>query len=190
MKIPVKSSVVYAGYGFGSGDGGSASEYYHEGVLVGVFSKVDFKGNAVLAPNGDTLEVDITGGGISGLEISDEDTSIGTFTKLNFEGAAVNVVDEGAGKATVTFSPSPSDLTIKDEGSTVTTTAKKINFIGDYVRVRPVVPISEWNLLSDVEPSMDAYPGQGGNPEEVDVLVEVPDSSIIKNITCDPSALS
>ena len=195
MLVPIKNNVVYqviSGGGGSSGGGGTAdpSEYFEDGVSKGTFSKINFTGNATLTPNGDTLDIDIptTGTGTNEIEILDEGVSLGNFQKIDFEGDGIVVTDEGGGlaKVVVTQLPSTVDLTIKDEGNIVTTTAKKVNFVGDYVTVKPRVPMSEWALLSDVEPSLDDYLGDG-TPEEVDVIVDFPDTSILKDVDCDPS---
>lgn len=194
MLVPIKNNTVYQviSGGGSSGGGGTAdpSEYFEDGVSKGTFSKINFTGNANLTSAGDTLTIDIpnSGGGTNEIGIRDEGTPLGNFQNIDFVGDGITVTNEGGGVAKVTVNQVPStvDLTIKDEGDIVTTTAKRVNFVGDYVTVKPRVPMSEWALLSDVEPSLDDYLGDG-TPEEVDVIVDFPDTSILKDVDCDPS---
>jgi len=160
-----------------------------EGVDVVTTNKIDFVGpNVSVSTTGGKAVVTIsdTDTNTTDLIVQDEGTSVLTTNTIDFQGAGVSVSNTG-GKAVVTINGGGSaNLEIQDEGNTLTTSVQKINFIGPYITARQKVTINEWNPLSNVEPNMLDYQGNGVS-DEIEVYVDVPDSSILRDISCDPS---
>lgn len=166
---------------------GSSTEYKDEGVSLGTFPKVDFKGNGVSAvANGDTLEVNVnfSDTNTTDLVVKKDGTTVGTTDTIDFVGSNFTVTQEvDRIKVEVESSTGSADIAVADEGDVVVTSLSKINFIGDYVTVRPRINMSDWEFLSDVEPSLLDYSGDGSSTE-ADVYIDIPDSSILKNVDC------
>ncbi len=171
-------------------DTDTITEYFDDGNSQGILSKVNFIGAGVTAsPNidGETIDVTIPGTdtNTTDLKTYKDGTLILTTDSIDFVGSEF-VVSNVAGKATVSLNlpASSGSVGISDEYNEVSNAVTNINFIGDYVTVRPRVPMSDWASMSDVDPSLSDYDG-GGNPSMVDVYIDIPDPTIQKNITCD-----
>jgi hypothetical protein len=168
--------------------GANPTEYFDESISLGTAEKVNFSGAGVTASKvGDTIQVVIPNNdtNTTDLKVYSGASLESTTDEIEFDSDDFIVTDV-AGRAVVTLkSPggTGSDLGIYDEYNLVTPIAKNINFVGDYVTVRQRVPIEEWNLLEDVEPNMAEYLGDGTS-DTVDVFIDVPDSSLLKNVTC------
>jgi hypothetical protein len=113
-------------------------------------------------------------------------TLITTTDELEFDFDDFQVTDN-AGRAVISLKPitAVAEIGVYDEYNLVTATTKNINFIGDYVTVRQRVPMSEWDLLNNVNPDLSSYLGDG-LADTVDVFIDLPDSSLLKNVSCLP----
>lgn len=194
VKFPAtKIENFYSGGGvYGGGGGGSGTanptEYFDEGVSIGTAEKLNFIGaNVSTVMNGDTVDVTITGGsgtGTTDLKVYEGNSLIVTTDELEFDTDDFEVTDN-AGRAVISLKPitAVAEIGIYDEYNLVTATTKNINFIGEYVTVRQRVPMSEWDLLNNVTPDMASYLGDGLS-DTVDVFIDLPDSSLLKDVAC------
>lgn len=163
-------------------------ETFESGTKISDTSKLNFEGAGV---SHDTLSGVTTvtippDTNTTDLKVEESGVSIGTTDTLNFTGN-VNVT-HSVGKIEVEIlgGAGTTDVSVEDEGIEIISSVKTFNFIGPYVTVKPRVPISEWNLLEDVVPSMSEYAGDGTS-DTADVYIDVPDSSMIFNVDCHPS---
>lgn len=158
-----------------------------DGTLVNTTNEINFTGNAVNVVNNSgvaEVQINYTDTNTTELKVERNGTLITTTDEINFTGAGVTVT-EVAGKAVVNINGGggSASIAIEDEGVEVTPTVQRINFVGPYVTVRQRVPIAEWNPLSAVEPNMLDYLGDGSS-DVVDVFVDVPDASILRDVDC------
>jgi hypothetical protein len=192
FKLPAAlQNIYYSGGGISGGGGGGKGklEILDEDESLGETNKLKFIGNGVdIYKDGDIIVVNIPGQdqNTTDLIVQKDGEEIVVTNTLDFIGDGVSVTHEN-GKAIVEVLsiPGSGDLNIQDEGVEVAQNVKNLNFIGPNVVARLRVPISEWNTLSEVEPSIGRY--LGNNPgDTVDVYIELPDSSLLQNIDCLP----
>lgn len=193
MRVPTNNNVVVTGYAMGGGDAGGGAEeteYFFEGTTLGKFSKVNIIGNATTTPNGDTLDIefpDFPDPPDTGVDVYLGATLIGHSTELEFDEDDFEVVDN-AGRIVITSKAGSGSnpLGVSDEYIEISNQVESINFVGDYVTVKPNVPMSDWALLSDVEPSLEDY--SGGNPKAITVYIDVPVPGIMKAVDLEVDA--
>lgn len=176
------------GSGSGSGSGGKVAktEYLNDGILIGTFDKVNFIGPGIFSTqNGETLDVEI-------LEPDCIEEIIVNGEVLT--GPSVNLSDAFlvktiGGQETIDIDPDNimPNLKLWDNGAKIVEYVQNVNFIGEYVKVLPRVPIYMWDLLSDVEPSMADYLTDG-IPYAADVYIDFPDFTIIPRAKCEVGA--
>lgn len=190
VNLPVGKPTYIGGGGGYYPSVGSISEYFDEGISLGIVSKIDFTGAGVTATKvGDKIVVDIPGGGGSAtneLLISKDGSSLGLVEEIDFLGSNITVNKTGT-KVEVSVDPSSGTgqpITVKDEGVVRTTKLKNINFVGNGVRVKTETFMSDWDALSDVD-ELDAY--SDADTDSVIVEIVQQDNSILSNVDCDIS---
>jgi len=161
----------------------SLIQLFQDGALVASSNKVNFTGDGVTVTEGveGQVDVDIAAGGGSTLLVNTVDTS-----ELEFTGDGVVITDDGLGTTTVDIPASQADIQICDEGELIASSVQKIDFVGDNITAFPVVPMSEWDALSDVEPSLSEY-DKNNTASQIEVRVDVPDASLLKDVDCEAS---
>jgi hypothetical protein len=179
VALPKTTQNIFNSYVSAGGGGGGTGQVTisDDGVELAQTSDLNFVGFNI-------FELD----GVVTIEAIQPDPLIvnGVETdEIEFIGAGVIVTEDGLGKTTVNIpsNAGAADIEIYDEGVLVTSAIEKINFVGDYVTVFPVVPMSDWEFVSDVEPSLAQY-NAGGTANSIEVVVSVPDASIIKDVDC------
>jgi len=197
--LPSKEVSVFNTYV--SGRGGTplpALEIQDEGTLLGTPSKLNFTGPGVTATIvDDTVTVEVVA---DATEYFDEGASLGSFNKVDFVGDNIVATPDGDTLRVEVLGSTGANIAVEDEGVEVTPNVTKFNFIGDEIRAVPrQVPnnpgapnptvISEWEVLSDVEPNMAEYdptPDVSPSATEVDIIVDFRDATVIKNTPCEP----
>ena len=185
----------YAGGGSSSSGGtGTANptEFFDEGVSVGTAEKLNFVGpNVTTTKVGDTVTVTITDAdtdtdtNTTDLQVFKDGVAVNTTDKIDFVGPEFIVTNVGGvARVEVNQAPVTGGISVSDESNLVQALATNINFVGKYVKVVPSTPIADWDNLTEVEPSLSEFNG-GANPS-VDVLIDIPDSSLLADVSCSP----
>lgn len=112
-------------------------------------------------------------GGAGALEFFSEGVSLGTFEKVDFLNANVQVDGTDSTKLNVDVK---SCLPVLNEGITVSSCPKSIDFIGDSVQVLPEQVIANWATLSEVT-DLATY---GGDPDNVKVVISGQAEKLVK----------
>lgn len=177
ITLPKTTQTVFNNYvSAGGGGGGGRLTIFDDSVELATTSNLNFEGFTVFELDGVVTVQAIPS---NTLDVNGVETS-----SLTFAGSGAVVTDDGLGNTTVTIeNNNAAAIEIFDEGNLVTTTVEKINFVGEYVTVFPVVPMSEWALLSDVIPNLAEY-NANNTARQIDVVIEVPDSSLLRNVDC------
>ena len=198
IDVPTVVHTFYSIGAGGSGDGGSgadgksAYEIWIEEGNVG--TEQDFLDSLIGADGADGVD------GKSAYEIWIDEGNVGTEQDFldSLVGADGEGVPPGGTTGQVLKKSSDTDfdtewgdpasgggcLQVLDEGESVTDCATEINFVGANVTVRPRVFMSDWALLSEVDPSIADYDGGIVNNPKVDVVIDFPDPSIIEKVDC------
>lgn len=215
VEIPVETKVVnhsYSYYSSGSDSGGGSGKTYFFDPNYFFTTSTNDKTNVTLKPteyNPDDFEVVVGQDKFEislkskapQIEFSDDFTTeledgilkvgldVDIPPEINFDPADFVVTPNPDGSINVSSTDSgggSSEISISDEGDLVSKNITNINFVGDNVRVRPRITLSEWELMSDVVPTIADYVPVGV-VNEVDVVIDLPDRDLIQDVPCEPN---